>query len=101
MRVEIVTTVGELDLDEWDALLGPGDLYMSSSWLPISEETAAAQPLYVVVRDGDGRACAAVACYPLELEAPFPFSRLDWVLAAAGAGLAGAATPPFAGCAAS
>jgi hypothetical protein len=85
MRVEIVTTVGELDLDEWDALLGPGDLYMSSSWLPIAEETAAAPPLYLVVRDGDGRACAAVACYPLELEAPFPFSRLDWVLATAGA----------------
>ena len=85
MRVEIVTTVGELDLDEWDALLGPGDLYMSSSWLPIAEETAAAPPLYLVVRDGAGHACAAVACYPLESEAPYPFSRLDWVLATAGA----------------
>jgi predicted N-acyltransferase len=85
MRVETVTTVGELDLDEWDALLGPGDLYMSSPWLRIGEETADAPPLYLVVRDGDGRACAAVACYPLDVETPYPFCRLDWVLSRAGA----------------
>jgi len=85
MRVEIVSTVDELDLDEWDALLGPGDLYMSSSWLRIGAETADAPPLYVVVRDGKGRACAAVACYPLDLDAPYPFCRLDWALSVAGA----------------
>jgi predicted N-acyltransferase len=79
--IQRVETLADLDLAQWDALLGPGDFHLSLDWLLCAEATATAPPVYLCGRDADsGELLAGLACYLLDRDAPLPFCRLDRVL---------------------
>jgi uncharacterized protein len=67
---------------EWDALLGPGDLYLDTRWLEMVEFAYTAPPLYLVARGRTGAIEGGLVGYRFDATTPASsFYRIDMVLA--------------------
>jgi uncharacterized protein len=82
VKVKILSTAAELGPYGWDDnLLGPGDFYLSLTWLKVLESISTVRPFYLVAEDGNGRALAGLTAYLMDRDAPpWDFYRLDRVL---------------------
>ncbi len=84
LTIERVTAAAELHAVGWDALAGPGDLYLTTDWLALLETLQLGWPTYLLGRDaGSGRLAAGLPCYRLEAASTASqFTRLDRFLLA-------------------
>lgn len=65
MDVTIYDSISELDMHEWDEVVGPNQLFQRSEWLRALEGGGLADctPKYFVVRDASGRMVASASAY--------------------------------------
>jgi predicted N-acyltransferase len=77
--------------EEWDALLGRDDFYLSTRWLQVVQQTARVPIHHLLLRRGDATV-AALTIAQLDQNAPWLLGRPDTLLAhSAETGLPGAA----------
>ncbi|MEW2257919.1 GNAT family N-acetyltransferase [Streptomyces sp. NPDC047869] len=89
--VRAVDRAADLPRRGWDALAGPGDLFLTCRWLDVAEATAGV-PMRYLWTERDGQPVAALATALATASAPWMLGRPDAVLrGSADAGLPGAA----------
>ncbi|KUO16769.1 GNAT family N-acetyltransferase [Streptomyces dysideae] len=89
--VQAVDRAVDLPRRGWDALAGPGDLFLTCRWLDVAEATAGV-PMRYLWTERDGQPVAALATALATASVPWMLGRPDAVLrGSAEAGLPGAA----------
>lgn len=89
--IEAFDDAALVPLDEWDALLGRDDFYLSARWLRIAQAEAGVPMRYLMLRRA-GAPVAGLATATVDASAPWLLGRPDTLLAhAADEGLPGAA----------
>ena len=77
--VRRVDTAAALPAAAWDALLGPGDFYLSSAWLRLAEDIRHLRALYITAGSPPG---ASLVAHLVDAgQAPSSQTRVDKVLA--------------------
>ncbi len=79
VSVQCLDTAASLPNAAWDALLGPGDFYLSSTWLRLAEEIRPLPTLYFTA--GSPPVAGLVAHLVDAEQAPSAMTRVDRVLA--------------------
>jgi Acetyltransferase (GNAT) domain len=79
VRVDEMNSVIMIDSSEWDASLGSHFFYASSGWLAVAEKTADIPPFYLRAGSPGSSAVATLPCYPIAIDSPFPFCRVEFL----------------------
>lgn len=80
LRVATISHLGNLD-SAWDSLTGPGDLFLTRSWLKVVDNVTATPKWYISAHDETGLAGATTAVIGT-VESPWVLGRPDTVLQA-------------------
>jgi len=76
MRVDEREVVDKVNAEQWDSTLGLHSFYASFGWLEVAERTADIPPFYLAT---ETEPTATLPCYPLSMESPFPFCRIEFL----------------------
>jgi uncharacterized protein len=83
--VRLAHSIAEACRLGWEELVGPDDVFHTSSWLAVEQAQTNRPPRYFLgwaARHAQGPAGAAISCYPLDIDSePWPFMRVDRLLA--------------------
>jgi predicted N-acyltransferase len=80
VTARVLDTAGELRAGDWDALVGPDDLFLSTRWLRVVEATAGVGMGYLVAEAGAGSLVGGLATALADSSVPWLSGRPDGLL---------------------